>query len=125
MHQWPVWKGGTKKFHSLHNTFFYHFNFLLSGSSTLDPTLVAGRTVLIIKNLAKGNVLENFRPITCLSMVWKFLTSIVRFVLYRHLSTVEAISFHKKGFILSEVRTICLLTSLLWMMPERDIGIFS
>ena len=86
-----------KKFHSLHGMFLYHFNELLSGSSPLDPSLVAGRTVLIVKNPSKGNVPTNYRPITCLSTVWKFLSSILRFVLHRHLSEVGAIPFQQKG----------------------------
>ena len=86
-----------KKFYSLHGAFLYHFNQLLSGSSQIDPSLVVGRTVLIVKNPSKGNVPSNYRPITCLSTVWKFLTSVLRLVLHRHLVSVSAIPFQQKG----------------------------
>ena len=84
-------------FNSLHSVFLFYFNELLSGSSTLDPSLVAGRTILIVKNPSKGNVPTNYRPITCLSTVWKCLSSVSRFVLHRHLSTVGAIPVQLKG----------------------------
>ena len=61
------------------------------------PTLVVRKTVLIVKNPSKGNIPSNYRPITCLSTVWKFLTSVLRLVLHRHLVSVSAIPFQQKG----------------------------
>ena len=63
----------------------------------MDPSLVAGRTVLIVKNPSKGNIPANYRTITCLSTIWKFLSNCLKIVLYRHLSTVGAIPFQQKG----------------------------
>jgi len=108
-----------KKFHSLHGTFLYHFNELLSGSSLLDPALVAGRTVLIVPT--------NYRPITCLSTVWKFLSSILRFVLHRHLSEVGAIPFQQKGCMFKSKGSkdhLIIQINLLLKMLERDTEIF-
>ena len=39
--------------------------------------MVRGRTVLIQKDPAKGAHASNYRPITCLPMMWKLLTGIM------------------------------------------------
>ena len=33
--------------------------------------------MLLQKNKAKGNIASNYRPITCLPLVWKFLTGVL------------------------------------------------
>ena len=49
------------------------------------PTWVTeGRTVLIIKNKCKGTVVGNYRPIACLPLMWKLLTSIFSEAMYGH-----------------------------------------
>ena len=53
------------------------FNDLLdSGDAALDSNLVRGRTVLV-KNPSQGGVPDNYRLITCLSVIEKLLTSII------------------------------------------------
>jgi len=86
-----------KKFNALHSAFLYYFNEVLSGTSSIDQSLVTGKTVLIVKDHSKGNIPSNYCPITCLSTVWKFLTSVLRLVLCRHLDSVSAIPFQQKG----------------------------
>ena len=39
--------------------------------------MMYGRTVLCQKDPVKGNAVENFRPITCLLLMWKLLTGII------------------------------------------------
>ena len=39
--------------------------------------LTNGQTVLIQKDKVKGNIASNYRPITCLHLVWKLLTVIL------------------------------------------------
>ena len=59
-------------FHSVHPVLLRYFNsFLSTGGATLEPSLLAGRTTLIMKNVAKGSVPNNYCPITCLSTIWK------------------------------------------------------
>ena len=47
--------------------------------------LTRGRTVLIPKEPVKGNIPSNFRPITCLPIMWKLLTSMISDQINRHL----------------------------------------
>ena len=48
--------------------------------------MTKGRTVLAIKDKTKGNAVGNYRPITCLPIMWKVLTGIIAEELYQHLS---------------------------------------
>ena len=47
--------------------------------------LTTGRTVLIIKSKGKCNDVTNYRPITCLPLMWKLFTGILSEELYDHL----------------------------------------
>ena len=56
----------------------------------LDPGVVPdwltkGRTVLIQKDKAKGDIASNYQPITCLPLVWKLLTGILADETYDYL----------------------------------------
>ena len=39
--------------------------------------MTKGRTCLILKEKSKGNIVSNYRPITCLPLMWKLLTGII------------------------------------------------
>ena len=87
-----------KHFTSLHSVLRSFFNDLLSsGGASLDPSLVKGRTVLLLKNPSKGNTPDNYRPITCLSVVWKLLTSIIYQKIYFHLHSNNLFPLEQKG----------------------------
>ena len=47
--------------------------------------LTKGRTVLCLKDIAKGNAVDNYRPISCLPLMWKLLTGIIAETMYGHL----------------------------------------
>ena len=86
-----------KHFTSVHSWLHYYFNQLLSEPSQMFPSLLAGRTTLVIKNKAKGKIPGNYRPITCLSNVWKVLSSIVRRMIQTHLHDCDLIPTEQKG----------------------------
>ena len=54
-------------------------------SGVVPDWLTKGRTVLIQKDKAKGNIVSNYRPITCLLLVWKLLTGILEDEIYDYL----------------------------------------
>jgi len=57
-----------------------------------------GRTVLILKNKAIGaEVVTNYRPITCLSNIWKLITSIVSKSIVSHLNSNCVWPWEQKG----------------------------
>jgi len=109
-----------KKFTSLHSALLVNFNEILSEASTLDPKLATGRTVLIIKDLKRGNIPTNYRPITCLSQVYKLLTGILRHLSYKHLDSNDLSLPNKRNAhkSLREQRTIYLWIKCWWLMSK-------
>ena len=61
--------------------------------------MTTGKTALIMKDVTKGNHPGNYRPITCLPLMWKTLTGIVASKLYDHLDTQGVIGEEQKGCI--------------------------
>ena len=59
--------------------------------------MTLGRTVLIQKDIRKGRVANNYRPITCLPLMWKLLTGIIGEKMYEHLSTNLLLPDEQKG----------------------------
>ena len=54
-------------------------------SGFVPSWLTRGRTSLLQKDKSKGNVASNSRPITCLPLMWKLLTSAIADQTYTHL----------------------------------------
>lgn len=59
--------------------------------------LTTVRTVLIMKDKEKGNNDTNFRPITCLFLMWKIFSRKRSERLYAHLEKREWCQMNKKG----------------------------
>ena len=43
-----------------------------------------GRTSLLRKNKSRGNIASDYRPIACLPLMWKLLTSVIADKIYAH-----------------------------------------
>ena len=59
--------------------------------------MTTGRTALIQKDQHKGNVASNYRPITCLPIMWKLLTGIISEELYTYLEETNTLPREQKG----------------------------
>ena len=59
--------------------------------------MVTGKTLLCVKELEKVNAVANFRPITCLPLLWKLLTGILAEELYEHLEQANILPWEQKG----------------------------
>ena len=59
--------------------------------------MTTGKTALMQKDKSKGNIPSNYRPITCLPMMWKLLTGIISDRLYEYLEETNSIPFQQKG----------------------------
>ena len=73
-----------KNIKSLHHKISAMFNQCLN-SDDVPTWLTKGRTVLITKDKAKGKEVRNYRPITCLPLMWKLLTGLILAEIYQHL----------------------------------------
>ena len=71
-----------KKFTSIHNRQTSIRNEQMPSNSTRTRVHDKGRTTLIQKDPNKGTAPNNYRPITCLQMMWKILTAQIRKEIY-------------------------------------------
>ena len=60
--------------------------------------MTKGRTCLILKDKSKGNIVSNYRPITCLPLMWKLLTGIIAEEIYQHLQEKHLLPDEQKGY---------------------------
>ena len=73
-----------KSFSSLHERAKLHLKECLD-SGFVPSCLTRGRTALLQKDKCKGNVASNYRPITCLPLMWKLVTGVIAYQIYGHL----------------------------------------
>ena len=73
-----------KNFSSLHEKVRLQLKECLD-SGFVPSWLTRGRTSLLQKDKSKGNVASNYRPITCLPLMWKLLTGVIADQIYAHL----------------------------------------
>ena len=59
--------------------------------------ITKGKTTLILKDPSKGTAPNNYRPITCLPMMWKILTAQIREEIYNSLTSRGLFPDKKKG----------------------------
>ena len=68
-------------------------------SGFVPSWLTRGRTSLLQKDKNKDNVAGNYRPITCLALMWKLLTGVVVDQIYAHLDQEKLLLEEQKGCI--------------------------
>ena len=85
-----------KKATFLHTRLINHLQSCVNAGSTPE-WMTKGRTVLIQKDKNKGTAVGNYRPITCLPIMWKLLTSIMSENIYAHLRSQDVLPVEQKG----------------------------
>ena len=66
-------------------------------SGFVPSWLTRGRTSLLQKDKSKGNIASNYRPITCLPLMWKLLTGVIADQIYAHLDQEKLLPEEQKG----------------------------
>ena len=66
-------------------------------SEFVSSVLTRGKTSLVQKDKSKGNVASNYRPITCLPLIWKLLTGVIADQIYAHLDQEKLLPEEQKG----------------------------
>ena len=59
--------------------------------------MVDERTALLQKDKSKGNIASNYRPITCLPLMWKLLLGVIVDQIYGHLDLQKLLQKEQKG----------------------------
>ena len=85
-----------KNFTSLHERIAYQLNDCLK-QGNVPSWMTRGRTVLIMKDISKGNIPSNYRPITCLPMCWKLFTSMIAESIYTFSDDSKLFPGEQKG----------------------------
>ena len=86
-----------KKLTSCHKAIAEQLNTMLNGNEDIPEWLTKGRTVLCLKDVAKGNAVDNYRPISCLPLMWKLFTGIISDSMYDYLETSGILPVEQKG----------------------------
>ena len=66
-------------------------------SGFMPSWLTKGRTALIQKDKSKGNIACNYRPITCLPLMWKLLTGVIIDQIYGRLDQQKLLPEEQKS----------------------------
>ena len=86
-----------KNFTSLHERVRLQLKECLD-SGFVPSWLTRGKTSLLQKDKSKGNVASNYRPITCLPLMWKLLTGVIADQIYAHLDQEKLLPEEQKGY---------------------------
>ena len=82
---------------SLRERVFSQMNRILMGEDDLPKWMTHDRTVLRQKDPQKGNTADNYRPITCLPLMWKLLTGVIAEEMYNYLERENFFPEEQKG----------------------------
>ena len=94
-----------KKLHNLHPSILTIFNKILNTGNIPKP-LLQGKTILLQKKQTSEFDPNNYRPITCLSNVWKTLSCCLSNKIYDHLTKNKILPNEQKGCIRQTLGTI-------------------
>ena len=67
------------------------------GDDSLPAWMMHGRTVLCQKDPRKSNAIENYRPVTCIPLMWELLTGVIAEEMYDYLEQEKLLPEDQKG----------------------------
>ena len=71
---------------------------ILDGERPLPDWMTFGKTELSFqKDLAKGSAVDNYRPISCLPLMWKLMSRMLAGKMYSHLESENVLPSEQKG----------------------------
>ena len=85
-----------KKFTSIHDRLALEMSRCLQGAQVPD-WMTKGKTTLIQKYPSNGTAPNNYRPLTCLPVLWKILTAKIREEIYYSLTSHGRFPEEQKG----------------------------
>ena len=85
-----------KNFNNLHGRVRSQLKECLD-SGFAPSVLIKRRTALLQKDKSKGNITSNYRPITCLPLMWKLLLGVIADQIYGNLYQQRLLPEEQKG----------------------------
>ena len=86
-----------KKLTSLHERIAEQTNDMINNGVQIPEWMTSGRTVLCQKDPKEGNAVDNYRPISCLPLMWKLITGIISETMCKFLDENEILPVEQKG----------------------------
>ena len=72
-------------------------NQILDGVRLLSDWITFGKTVLCQRDPAKESPVDNYRPISCLPLMWRLMTGMLAEEMYSYLEREKVLSSEQKG----------------------------
>ena len=66
-------------------------------SGFVPSWLTKGSTALLQTEKSEGNITSNYRPLTCLPLMWKLLSGVIADQIYGHLDQQKLLLAKQKG----------------------------
>ena len=86
-----------KKLTALHEHIAKQMDNIISNRDCIPKWTTLGKTVLCQKDPSKGNAVDNYRPTSCLPLIWKLMTGTVAESIYNFLDVNDKLSVEQKG----------------------------
>ena len=86
-----------KKLTACHQKIAEQLEKIFNEEEELPDWMMCSRTVLCAKDPRKGNAANNFRPISCLPLLWKLMTGIISESIYGFLDSNGILPNEQKG----------------------------
>ena len=87
----------TKKLTECHERIAEQLDSLLRDGGEIPGWMTYGKTVLCLKDPEKGSAVDNYRPISCLPLMWKLLTGILANEMYEFIEKNNIFPEEQKG----------------------------
>ena len=81
----------------MHERTGFQLNKIFNGNEQLTHWLTYGQTVLCQKDRTKVNAVDNYRPFSCLPLMWKLLAGIIAEHLYSFSEEEKILPGEQKG----------------------------
>ena len=82
---------------ALHDRIASQMNDMINNGVAVPNWMTYGKTYLCQKDQSKGNAVDNYRPISCLPVMWKLLTGVLAGQMYAFLDEHNILPQEQKG----------------------------
>ena len=86
-----------KKLTALHERIAKQMDNIVSTREDIPKWMTLGKTVLCQKDPNKGNAVDNYRPVLCLSFMWKLMTGSIAESIYNIFDVNDKLPVEQKG----------------------------
>ena len=86
-----------KKLTALHERTAKQMDNIISNAEDIPKWMIVGKTVLCQEDPSKGNAIDNYRPISCLPLIWKLITGTIAESIYNFFDVNIELPVEKKG----------------------------